>query len=206
MNQSSRPAVTPDILGASVVPAITLLDANTLSMLAAQPRFTGHNESEAIRMALALWREAKRQLDREQRIAAARNRSLSVLQQIKHPKNLPATFKDFLRLIVGGKDEGEQLHRYRRFRVKSIREDEAFTTGAAERQGQPTEKELTQINNEISAAKDSAPCIGIPREIWADWAVRFNKWWAQEKVEAKRRAGNARVAKSRDNKKSAKVN
>ena len=202
--RDNRPAATPDISSVGDLPGVKLPDINTLSLLAAQPRFHPHNDTNALRAALALWREAKRLLDRERNLADAISRRDALLQRIKPPKNWSsATFKEFLHVVVQGKDEGEQLNRFRRFWLALSRENKAMRAGCqTPNEGPESKEELDEIEEVIANLK-SAPFM--PRFVWEDYAVRFNRWWAVVKVEAKRRAGNARVAKARDKKKSAKA-
>jgi hypothetical protein len=199
---ATRPPELPTVPGASDVPDVSLPDIDTLSFLATQPRFHPHNDREALRAALALWREAKQQLDRERNLADAISRRDALLQRIKPPKNWSsATFKEFLHVVVQGKDEGEQLNRFRRFWLALSRENKAMRAGCqTPNEGPESKEELDEIEEVIANLK-SAPVI--PRFVWEDYAVRFNRWWPVEKLEAKRRAGNARVAKARDKKKSA---
>ena len=203
--RDARPAATPDVPGAGDVPDVTLPEINTLSLLAAQPRFFNRgNDTDALRAALALWREAKRLLDRERNLAEAISRRDALLQRIKPPKNWSsATFKEFLNVAIQGKDEGEQLNRFRRFWLALSRENKAMRAGCqTPNEGPESKEELDEIEEVITNLK-SAPFM--PRFVWEDYAFRFNRWWAVEKLEAKRRAGNARVAKTRDKKKSAKA-
>jgi len=201
--RDTRPAATPDIPGASDFPDVTLPDINTLSHLATQPRFHPHNDTDALRAALALWREAKRLLDRERNLIVARHQNyFAPLQRIKTPKQWPGSFADFLRLVVQGKDEGEQLNRFRRFWLSLIRAEKAMRAGCqTPNEGPASDEEISEIGKVISDLKD-AP---LPRFVWEDYALRFDRWWAVEKVEAKRRGGKARVAKAREMKKVAKV-
>ena len=178
-------------------------DINTLSLLAAQPRFHPHNDTDSLRAALAFWREAKRLLDRERRLAEATSQRDALLQKIKSPKNwTSAKFNEFLQMVVGGKDEGEQLNRFRRFLLSLNRENKALRAGQTPNEGPPSKEELDEIQEIITNFK-SAPVTF--RFVWEDYAFRFNNWWAKEKVEAKRRGGQARVAKAREKKKVAKV-
>jgi hypothetical protein len=201
--RDTRPAATPDIPGASDFPDVTLPDINTLSLLATQPRFHPHNETDALRAALALWREAKRLLDRERMLAEAISRRDALLQQIKLPENwTSAKFYEFLQKVVGGKDEGEQLNRFRRFWLSLNRKNKAMREGQIPNEGPASEEELGEIEDVIANLKSAE---FIPRFVWEDYGFRFNNWWAEEKVQAKRRGGQARVAKARDKKKSAKA-
>jgi hypothetical protein len=202
--RDTRPAATPEIPGASDIPDVTLPDIDTLSFLATQPRFHPNNDTNALRAALALWREAKRLLDHERNLAEAISRRDALLQRIKPPKNWSsATFKEFLHVAIQGKDEGEQLNRFRRFWLALSRENKAMRAGCqTPNEGPESKEELDEIEEVITNLK-SAPFM--PRFVWEDYAFRFNRWWAVEKLEAKRRAGNARVAKARDKKKSAKA-
>jgi len=128
--RDTRPAATPEIPGASDISDVTLPDIDTLSLLATQPRFHPHNDTNALRAALALWREAKRLLDHERNLAEAISRRDALLQRIKPPKNWSsATFKEFLHVAIQGKDEGEQLNRFRRFWLALSRENKAMRAG-----------------------------------------------------------------------------
>ncbi len=197
---AETPAVKPpEMPEPGIASASTMPDVNALSLLATQPRFNGHNDKEAVRLALALWREAKSQLDHEREIAVRHyEHYLAPLQRIKLPKSWPASFADFLRLVVGGKDEGEQLNRFRRYLLKNIRFENAFRDGTTtEPEGPASEAELNVIEQQISGFK-AGP---IPRFVWEGHALYFDRWWAVEKLEAKRRGGKARAAKSREMKK-----
>jgi hypothetical protein len=199
--RDTRPVETPIIPSVSDIPDVTLPDINTLSLLATQPRFHPHNDTDAIRAALALWREAKRLLDRERDLIVLRHQNyVAPLQRMKTPKQWPGSFADFLRLVVQGKDEGEQLNRFRRFWLSLMRAEQAMRAQTPN-EGPPTAEEISAIGKVISDHRD-AP---VPRFVWEDWALRFDRWWAVEKVDAKRRGGNARVAKAREKKKVAKV-
>lgn len=200
---NTHPPELPTVPGASDVPDVSLPDIDTLSFLATQPRFHPHNDREALRAALALWHEAKHQLDRERQIIVARHQNyFAPLQRIKTPKQWPGSFADFLRLVVQGKDEGEQLNRFRRFWLSLIRADKAMRAGQqTPNEGAATDEESSTIAKIISDLKDGP----LPRFVWEDYALRFDRWWPVEKLKAKRRAGNARVAKARDKKKSAKA-
>lgn len=201
--RDTRPATTPDISGASDVSDVTLPDINTLSLLATQPRFNSHNETDALRAALALWREAKRLLDHERRLAEAISRRDALVQKIKPPKNwTSATFNEFLQVVVGGKDEGEQLNRFRRFWLSLNRENKAMRAGQTPNEGPESKEELDEIQEVITNLK-SAPVLF--RFVWEDYAFRFDRWWEVERVNAKRRGGQARVAKAREKGKITKV-
>lgn len=175
--RDSRPAATPDIPGVSDIPDDALPDINTLSLLAAQPRFFNRgNDTDALRAALAVWREAKRLLDRERKLAEAIFRRDALLQSIKSPKDWStATFAEFLHVVVQGKDKGEQLHRFRRFWLALSRENKAMRAGCQTPNEGPTSKDEFDEIEEVIANLESAHFM--PRFVWEDYAVRFGKWW-----------------------------
>jgi len=182
-------------------PKVELPDANTLALLAAQTRFHGKEDKSAVSSALALWREAKWQIDHERKLAELIYEENAPLKTVRRPKQWPATFQDFLRLVVKGKDEGEQLNRFRRYKLFQLRVANMIRSGGNRNEeipvGNASEEELREIENIIARCRHDT----YSKIIW-DNNVRFYlKWWTLEKKDVKRRAGKARAAKAETKKK-----
>jgi hypothetical protein len=178
-------------------PQIELPDANVLSMLAAQNRFNAKEDKSAVSAAFALWREAKWRVDHERKLAELSYQEyVAPLKKVKQPKQWPATFTDFLRLVVGGKDEGVQLNRFRRHKLFQLRVANMMQTGRISDgeipDGDASEEELRELGNIISSYRTNT----YSKNVWDNHARYYLKWWAEEKHDVKRRAGKARAAKA----------
>jgi hypothetical protein len=192
----TRPVETPqpDVANVSEIPDVPLPDVNTLSLLATQPRFTSLDSELAVGSALALWRDAQSLIATEREVAALRKEGYhALLNKIKQPQQFPASYSVFLRLVVQGKDEGEQLSRFRRYWISEIRREKAFKTGQTPKDGPSSEAEMDELEKIIADFKATP----ISEQGWGNLKFNFIRWWFGEKLEAKRRAGNARVAKTR---------
>jgi hypothetical protein len=131
-DRDTRPPKMPpaSLESVSKIPDVPLPDANTLSILAAQVRFNSTHQFEAVRNALALWREAQSLIESQREFVALRYEGyIAPLLKIRRPRKWPASFAEFLRLVVQGKDEGEQLNRFRRYWLSNIRSQKAFKAG-----------------------------------------------------------------------------
>lgn len=180
---------------------VELPDANALALLAAQARFQGKEDKSAVSAALALWGEAKWRIDHERKLAELTYQEYAPLKNIKQPKQWPATFQDFLRLVVKGKDEGEQLHRFRRYKLFQIRVANMMRSGRNRNEeipvGNASEEELREIENIIASCRSDT----YSKNAWNSNVLFYLKWWASEKKDVKRRAGKARAAKAEGKKK-----
>ena len=153
-----------------------LPDIQTLAALAAQPRFTRLANADAVRAALDLWQETQMLLDWKTNCADSSYRHyLAPLEKSKSPKVWPASFDDFLRCVVQGNDQGEQLNRFRRY----------LRRGIQTRSGLQTTKE-----DEIKLLADYQN-RKYDRAIWDILAADFLRFWALEKSRGKKRAGSA---------------
>src|ERR1035437_3088147 len=178
-------------------PQIELPDANVLSMLAAQNRFNAEEDKSAVSAAFALWREAKWRVDHERKLAELSYQEyVAPLKKVKQPKQWPTTFTDFLRLVVGGKDEGVQLNRFRRHKLFQLRVANMMQTGRISDgeipDGDASEEELRELGNIISSYRIKT----YSKNVWDNHARYYLKRWAEEKHDVKRRAGKARAAKA----------
>jgi hypothetical protein len=183
-------------------PEIELPDANVLSMLAAQNRFNGKEDKPAIAAALALWREAKWRVDHERKLAELTYQEyVAPLKQIRQPKRWPATFTDFLRMVLGGKDEGVQLNRFRRYKLFQLRVANMMKSGRTNDEeipaGNASEEELHELEKIIASCRGDI----YSKNVWNNNVRFYLKWWTMEKQDVKRRAGKARATNAEAKKK-----
>jgi hypothetical protein len=169
-------------------------DATTLATLASQPRFSKLAQAAAIKSAFLLWREAHWFVGEQKHRDSCFSRRLAPILE-RQPRSYPATFKDFLRLVVEGKDEAKQLRRWRLFHLWVMR-----CGGDFGRRGEridtkkcpATEAELSQIDKYISKDRNTS----FTQKVWEENAWAFRRWWEAQTKEARKLAGKARAAKS----------
>jgi hypothetical protein len=149
---------------------------DTLAMLAAQPRFAGEPDAEtAITAALAFWRGVSVRLDYERRLEQSTYEHYEKpLENLKRPKNWPSKFNDFLRIVVQGKDEAEQIHRFRLW-VSTWPSDPEDATA----------QKIDAIERHIKEARQ----MKFTKGIWEANAVSFRRFWKRHTRDARSRAG-----------------
>lgn len=188
----------------------------TLALLAAQARFQMLPPKDAVEGGLELWQAAQQAISRHKGLAEAfQAHYCEPVANTDCPPSYPASFKDFLRLIVGGKDEAEQLRRFRRYLAHDCRMSEARERACElarkeliENGGNPTEEQVKALAaDRETKALDSVAVIETTDErvasrlsayreksfdesVWQSHAMRFKRWWEAEKTASKSRAGS----------------
>jgi len=145
---------------------------------------TGRNKpSEAVKHALAVWREAHRLLAEENEAAEQRS-----LQGVPLPETFPATLDDFLARVVKGPTKAKRLERLRQFLQEQSGPDDLYTVGSeTESTASGNEHKVTRM---IQTYKEN----GISREEWRDRTRAYLTWWKYRKSASARRAASKRTS------------
>jgi hypothetical protein len=164
--------------GSAVEAVAQLPTADTLASLAAQSRFAKLPGARAAQAALELWRESQAAIAREQR-------QLDFCREhLRQPKAWPASFTEFLRCIVPGKDSGEREQHFAEFIGEKVRRSPwLHGTDSLDAKGKLTKEfKATAFN----------------RESWQVTALEFRRYWEDRKSKAKSRAGKQGAAAKAD--------
>ena len=160
--------------------------ADMLASLAAQPRFEKLAGKQAALAALELWRESQAALARAQRQADLCGQHYAPLAHLRQPKTWPASFADFLKYVVQGKDTGEQLARFREFlRMKISASPQFFGV-----KGDVTEAVLLDALPKVLASFQGS----YSQAAWQTLVLEFKRFWKRHKAEGKSRAGKKGAA------------
>lgn len=185
-------------------------DPDTLAMVAAQARFAGVEEAEAVRQALSLRQAARDVLE-----AARENwrEESKKWRMLPAPKQWPATLTDFYKLIVRCKVEKENPSRFKRFllfraegrkpeiaetRIDGQKIVHTFKSGTGE---QPPTQSAEAAEKAAERQLVEYQTAQFNQETWIDLARDYELWWEWKYSENKRQAGQARAAKAAADKK-----
>jgi hypothetical protein len=183
-----KPKIKTAHTGNEVETAAQQPSTNILASLAAQPRFEKLPGAQAAQAALELWHQSQAVTVREQKqVDLCRKHYVAPLEHLRPPKTRPASFEDFLKCVVQGKDEGEQLHRFREFLRWKIQRTPALY-GI---KGAVTETML--LNAEQKLLADFQAAEYSPAK-WQTLALEFRRYWAQHTAEVRSRAGKKGAA------------
>ncbi len=97
--------------------------------------------------------------------------------EIPRPPAFPASFDDFLRLIVGGRAEGEQLRRFRRYLAA------------------PTADPLNPAETKAANPDEAIPKwrnVRFDLMRWEQEAERFRSWWERHMSSERSKAAKSR--------------
>ncbi len=163
--------------------------ADVLAGLAAQARFAMLDSMAAAQAALALWRDAATTLAGAQRQADLCHATyVTPLAGLRQPEKWPATFDEFLKFVVRGKDAGEQLARFRQFlRMKVTADPGSYGL----MKGKLTEAKVLDATQKLLADFQAGR---YSREAWQSLALEFHRFWKRYKAELKSQAGKQGVA------------
>jgi len=178
--------------------------ALALASLAAQSRFAGLPEKHAVSAALALYREAQRRVEDERELAdLCVAYYVAPLAKLRMPKVWPASFNDFLKRAVQGKDRGERLHRFRDFLCWQVQQSpgafgikpvETEAKAAVEREKKKyvvTEATLLEIVPKLLAEYESKT---YSEAEFRHRAIEFRHYWKAHTKEKKSQAGTRGAA------------
>jgi hypothetical protein len=199
-------------------PVPPLPAALALASLAAQSRFAGLPEKHAVSAALALYREAQRRVEDERELAdLCVAYYVAPLAKLRMPKVWPASFNDFLKRAVQGKDRGERLHRFRDFLCWQVQQSPgAFGIKPVETEAKAAEKYPYRNYAEAKAAVErekkkyvvtEATLLEIVPKLLAEYesktyseaefrhrAIEFRHYWKAHTKEKKSQAGTRGAA------------
>lgn len=154
----------------------------TLANLAAQPRFAGLPENEAILAALSFFKRCAAAIDMQVIHDDIEQRGA----ELPAPEQWPAPLAEFYRLIVKGKDSADNQPRFRAFLLHQWRE---YSRPPSIKLG-PEDVER-KADKEFEAIKES----GFSIQQWREHAWAYTEWWTAQKHAAKQRAGLAGARK-----------
>ncbi len=194
---------------------------------AAQTRFERFSLNEAVKAALFLHSQAADLVAEEYKLRGSFSDYYQTpIENTDQPQAWPASFKDFLKLVAGGKDKNEQRERFIRYLVFSLHAGDLRKKArelAAEKLrkngGEPTEEEIRALGADLEALipDNSVPTVGktdervifalkgyeeklLHKNVWDNLAATFKRWWIAQKSESKLKAGRAGAAKRDKNK------
>ena len=103
-------------------PSVTTpCELREIATAAAQVRFGLLSEKKAVCVALQLYADARAVIEAEHKLADLYcEQVLKPMEKAEQPQAWPASFDDFLRLAIRGKDNSERLSRFKRFLVFNL--------------------------------------------------------------------------------------
>jgi hypothetical protein len=167
---------------------VRLPSAMEIAGLAAQQRFAHMSPQEAAKAAVDLYFACQETLltSRENMVNAGKA-SLG-FAKFKRPLRWPGTLDDFLRLIVRGKDQTQNLPRIKTFILDCIRHSRLRQQLAALNEAD----ELDAQEAAIKAMK-AKPEEFFSEDYWPWLAYAYRNWWAAKQQANKERAGRERA-------------
>jgi len=142
------------------------------------------------RQSLILWEACKNHLGSE--IESRAKQEISVIKaqasraKIKRPRAFPASLKDFLCRVVGGKDESTQLSKYRDYLYDTIRLNKAILSNNHDIDAVPS----TTLD-EVNAALERGKREGFPEDAYYSAAGDYLRWHAGKIAEVRRKAAKS---------------
>lgn len=170
--------------------------AGLAATLAGQQRIDTESAKGLARQALVLFEACREHLDTEAKRRAfanvARGERLDQYAGILKPKKFPASFKEFLRIIVRGKTETDRVKMFRDYLRDSIRMGKSFRT---------SDRNLANIPKttleEWNASLDHYRKKGFELMDWLHVAESFQRWRenraAHTRTERAKTAANAKA-------------
>lgn len=159
----------------------TLPEALELAGLAAtltgQHRINAESAKDLARQALVLFEACREHLDTETKRRAfanvARDERLDQYAGIPKPKKFPASFKEFLRIIVGGKTETDRVGMFRDYLRDNIWMCKSYRATDGNLENIP-ETTLDEVNDSLARFREK------PIEVmdWLHVAESFQRWRA----------------------------